>query len=229
MSNLPDGIAAVVGAITALGALGTASAGLVDATKAFDGGFSNFGMGHLNKALEPFASALNTATTDWKKLVRANWINGAPKEDQKAAVKSLIRLGLSSANADGIAKAGHVNAQALKTALSNVETGKVNGTDDVNVLGRLNAMIDLAMDAGFERADQQYRNACKLASGAVSVVLAVWAGQLLAGMGVAGLDRMQVLFPSILAGLLAVPISPIAKDLASSLQAAAKAVQAVEK
>jgi hypothetical protein len=49
------------------------------------------------------------------------------------------------------------------------------------------------------------------------------------GYAVTGIDTSHLLWPSILAGLLAVPIAPIAKDLTSSLQAAANAVQAVNK
>ncbi|HEY2751553.1 hypothetical protein [Phenylobacterium sp.] len=229
MSSLADAVAGTIATITALGALGTGAAGLVDASKAFGGGVSNFGLGYINAALKPFAAALDNATPAWPELVRASWINGMPKEDQKAATKSLIRLGLSAVNSAEIAAAGHVDAAALQTALTNIQSGAPSTVADVNTLGRLNGMIDAAMDAGYERADQQYRNASKVAAGAASVVLAVWAGQLMKGYAVTGLDTGHLFWPSVLAGLLAVPIAPIAKDLASSLQAAASAVQAVKR
>ncbi len=234
MSNLTDALAATIAAITALGALGTAAAGLVDATKAFWGGVSNFGFGHIKTALAPFKAALDNANPDWQDLVHASWINGVALDDQKMAVKSLIRLGLSAANYAEIAKAGHVDPEALKTALTNIEAGTSATAPgltsaDANVLGRLNAMIDTAMDAGFERGDQKYRNASKVAAGLFSVALAIWAGQLIPPDRASGWSSTSVFWASVLAGLLAVPIAPIAKDLASSLQAAAAAVQAVKK
>jgi hypothetical protein len=229
MSNLSDAVATTVAAITAMGTLGTAAAGLVDASKAFLGGISNVGLAYIYKALTPFAPALDNTNPAWRELIRASWINGAPKEDQKAAVKSLIRLGLASGNAAQIAAAGHVDPAALQTALTNMETGLASSPADINVLGRLNGMIDTAMDAGFERADQHYRNASKLASGVVSVILAIWAGQLMKGYAIAGVDTSHPFWPSVLVGLLAVPIAPVVKDLTSSLQAAANAVQSVSK
>lgn len=229
MSNLPDAVAGMVATITALGALGTAAAGLVDASKAFGGGVSNIGFGSVTAALTPFAAALRNANPQWRDLVRANWINGMAKEDQKSAAKSLVRLGLSADCAAEVAAAGHVDEAALRTALTNLQTGVASTVADINVLGRLNGMIDAIMDAAFERADQQYRNASKVAAGLASVALAVWAGQLMKGYEIPGIQSAHIFWPSVLAGLLAVPVAPIAKDLASSLQAAAGAVQAVRK
>src|ERR1700761_2378757 len=96
-------LTSVVGAIAAIGGLGVAAAGLVDGTKAFWGGISNVGFGRIKKALQPFESALKRVDHDWTDTIRAGWINGVPKEDQKATAKSLIRLGLSSAHAAKLA------------------------------------------------------------------------------------------------------------------------------
>ena len=229
MVTVSDALSATIAAITAMGALGTASFGLVDATKAFWGGLSNIGLGDIYKALGPFQTSLAAATPDWKLLVRANWINGAPKDDQTAQAKSLIRLGLSAKTAPALAKAGHVDAAALEAAMTKSETGVALGKGDLELIGRLNAAIDVAMDTGFERADQRYRNACRLAAAAVSVVLALWAGHLLVVAKVPGFDDDATVWPlALFAGILAAPIAPVAKDLASSLQAAAKAVSAVK-
>ena len=234
MSNLTDALAGATAAITAAGALGTAAFGLVDATKAFGGGVSNCGFGYVERALKPFAAALNHANADWRLTVRANWINGVAKDDQKAAAKSLIRLGLSSANAAALAVAGHVDETALRAVLTAVETGGPLTTQDAQLLGRFNAAIDAAMDAGFERGDQKYRNASRLTAGLFAVVLAVWAGYLLYVHGVPpktaslwGFWDSPYLWPSVLAGIVAVPVAPIAKDLASSLQTAGAAVKAI--
>ncbi len=235
MSSLTDALACATAAIAAAGALGTASFGLVDATKAFNGGVSNFGFGHIRKALKPFSAALKHAESDWALSIRANWINGMAKEDQKSAAKSLIRLGLSSDNAAAMAEAGHVDPASLRRVLIAVETGGPLTTQDAQLLGRFSAAIDAAMDGSFERADQQYRNASRVVAGLFSIGLATWAGVLLyASDLVPGAKATPFLaspyfWPSILAGVVAVPIAPVAKDLASSLQAAATAVKAVKR
>ena len=156
----------LVAAIGAIGGLGTAAFGLVDASKAlFDGGISRCGFQHVLAALKPFESALNDGEADWKLTIRANWINGVPKEDQKAAAKSLIRLGLAADNAEALAKPGRVDPAALKALIQRIDNGDKLGPQDVNLLGRFNAAIDAALDGGFERGDQQYRNASRLAAG----------------------------------------------------------------
>ena len=233
-----DSIAATVSVITAMGALGTASFGLVDATKAFFGGVSNFGLRFVFRALKPFAGALTHANREWRMVVRANWINGRPKDEQKEVVKTLIRLGLRAENADHLAKAGGVDPKALKDAMTALETGQKLTPVQADVFGRFNAVIDASMDAGFERGDQQYRNASKVAAGLFSLGLSWWAAYLLrhAPLSVAsnlpastaangGFIFSPLFWWASLVGLLAVPVAPIAKDLASSLQAAAKAVK----
>src|SRR6266436_10419985 len=105
----------LVTAIGAVGALGTAAFGLVDATKSYRGGVSNVGFGDLTVVLSRFAVALDQAlgSNEWRTVVHAHWINGRPKDEQKAIVKSLIRLGLSPETAPDLAKAGHVDPEAL--------------------------------------------------------------------------------------------------------------------
>jgi hypothetical protein len=117
-----------------------------------------------------------------------------------------------------MAAAGHVDAIRLTEIIRAIEAGTLLTTSDADLLGRFNGAIDAAMDAGFERGDQQYRNACRLVAGLFAVGLSVWAGALVS------VD----FWTSVLAGLIAVPLAPIVKDLASSLQAAATAVQSVK-
>jgi hypothetical protein len=80
----------IPGAIAAIGALGTAAFGLVDASKALWGGPSNLGFGFIKECLEPFANALAVADTSgvhgrdtFLNTLKANWLNGVPMADQK--------------------------------------------------------------------------------------------------------------------------------------------------
>jgi AcrR family transcriptional regulator len=236
MENLSTSLATTVAVITAMGAFGTAAFGLVDATKAFWGGVSNVGFGSVLKALTPFAEALDGGSALWRDTLRANWINGVAKEDQKTAAKTLIRLGLPSADMTKLGALANLSPAALQTAMNNIKAGTSLTLADTQTFGQLNAVIDAAMDAGFERGDQAYRNACKLAAMIMAVGLAVWAGWLVRGVPTlpAWLEakgpylQSHLLLWSIFVGVASVPIAPIAKDLASSLQAAAAAVTSVK-
>jgi hypothetical protein len=234
MNDITTALASTTAAIAAAGGLGTAAFGLVDATKAFGGGVSNCGFGHVRTALAPFSAALASTSSDWMVTIRANWINGVPKDDQKAAAKALIRLGLSAGNARAMAVPGHVDPDRLDAIIKAVEAGAPLTSQDADVLGRFNAAIDAAMDAGFELGDQQYRNSCRLVGGVFAVALALWAGYLIDRAGLSTLpDHAGYLFSStfwaaLFVGIVAVPLAPVAKDLASALQTAANAVQAVK-
>jgi hypothetical protein len=164
------------------------------------------------------------ANSDWLLTIRANWINGMAKDDQKTAAKSLVRLGLNSKNAAAMAAAGRIDPVQLTAIVTAIETGAALTPTDANVLGRFNAAIDAAMDAGFERGDQQYRNACRLAAGVIAVALSVAASVLQHHRW-----ALHDIAVAVLIGLVATPLAPVAKDIASSLQTAASAVQSVKK
>jgi hypothetical protein len=99
---MPDNVLTgnITNLIAAAGGLGTAAFGLVDASKAVAGGMSNPGFGYIRQAVEPFVgtatggSATPTAFGPASILatLRANWLNGVAKADQKAVAKSLIRF-----------------------------------------------------------------------------------------------------------------------------------------
>lgn len=93
--------------IAAIAALGTSAYGLVDTTKVLWGGVSRVGYGRIREALLPFSPALvNALGVNWANAIYSMWLNGAPLDEQKAKAKSLIRLGLTSENAEELANAG---------------------------------------------------------------------------------------------------------------------------
>lgn len=216
------------GLVSSIGALGTAAFGLVDATKVYRGGVSNIGFGFIRDAVTPYKSALALVNADDPlATVRANWLNGVAKSDQKAAVKSLIRLGLTTTSADALAAAAPgIDAGALKAASLKVDGGQALTEDDINVLGRFDAIVDAQMDAGFERADQQYRNAAKVLAAAFAIVLAVLGGAVMSDY--TGADGTKNLIVALLVGVISTPIAPIAKDLASALGTAVSAMKAAK-
>ena len=155
------GIPNIGDSIAAIAALGTAAYGLVDAAKAFWGGPSVAGYGRIKAALAPFNPALQTlGNAPWQTL-RANWLNGVAKADQKATAKSLIHLTLSPDNASKLARAVDIDADALEAVAKKIDKGTDLAKSDIDVLGRFDALVSAVLDAAYERADQQYRNTAK--------------------------------------------------------------------
>jgi len=211
--------------LIAVGALGTAAFGLVDGSKAFRGGISNRGFGYIRNALTPFEPALSRALgdnpeCDWRAVMRSHWISGREKAEQKAIAVGLVQLGLTRDNAETLAPAGQVDPFALRDVVVALESGRELSIEQINVLGRFKATIEARIDAAYDRADQVYRNSARLAAGVVAILLAVVAAAL---MDPDGNDR-NLYFKAVLVGLVAVPLAPIAKDVASALATAAGAL-----
>lgn len=229
-------IANVIAAIGAVGALGTASFGLVDASKAFWGGISNVGFGHILRGCEPFLGVIRRATgpEDWRWLLLAQWRNGRDKEAQKALVRSLVRLGLTQGAVEELSDIANITPAELEALVVKLRDGVELDGSDINILGRIDQAIGYRIDAAYERADQQYRNVARISAGAVSIVLALFVGVVLQSQETPEALRLtgqylgvsNTIWAAILAGVLAVPIAPIAKDLMSALTAAMGAVKA---
>ncbi|MES0042233.1 hypothetical protein [Mesorhizobium sp. M0091] len=213
------------GILSAIAGLGTAAFGLVDSTKVYRGGVSNIGFGFVRDVVTPYKPALALVNAeDPLAIVRANWLNGMAKADQKATVKSLIRLGLTAKTVADLGKAAPgVDVAALTAASAKIDSGQALDEVDINVLGRFDAIVDAQMDTGFERADQQYRNAAKVLAAIFAVILAVVGGALLYD----GLHTNTVI-ASVLIGLVSVPLAPISKDLATALGTAVSALKAAK-
>jgi hypothetical protein len=211
--------------LAAVSALGTAAFGMVDATKVYRGGVSNIGLGFIVDAVKPYEAALQLVNVaDPYATIRGNWRNGVAKADQKATVKSLIRLGLTPDSALSLAAGAPGSDPAtLQTAAAKIHTGQALTEQDINALGRFDAIVDAQMDAAFEHADQSYRNSAKVIAAAFAIVLAlvgVWA---IEGAGVTAGDLVKALF----VGILATPLAPVAKDITTALGHAVTALKSV--
>jgi len=216
--------------VAAAAGLGTAAYALVDSSKAFFGGVSNYGFGHIKRVVSGLFSKSAWGTDSANPIhleavlatLRANWLNGTALTDQKAIAKSLIKLRFDQDNAPELAKATGVNKDALSSIAGKIASGDTLTQQESDVFGRFDLMLTAILDEGYQRADQSYRNSAKAWSIAVSVFLAV-AGALVVD------DPAFSVPKAILVGLVATPMAPIAKDLTSALQAGVKAAQAFRK
>jgi hypothetical protein len=214
--------------IVAIGALGTAAFALVDTSKAFFGGVSNVGFSNIRKMLDKVYGGTDHRSNDRKTassygsvrgVLRANWINGAMSfGDQKAIAKTLLKLRLDTNTAPHLASLTGVDETLLKSVATKYTSGGALVPDEQNVAARFDLQLSTLIDEGYQFADQRYRNWSKLAAVPVAV-------------GLAYLGRYALNDPSIpelgalICGLLAAPLAPVSKDLASALQASVKALQ----
>lgn len=215
--------------ILAVGGLGTAAYGLVDAAKAFGGGISRRGFGDIKKVISKFISAPVTSSSQGSALalpsvldtLRANWMNGMALADQKSVAKALVKLNLTSASAGQMATAAGVNAEILESVAAKLATGEKLTDAETDAYGRFDLLLSSLLDQGYQRGDQRYRNSAKLAAVPVAVALALIGAWTVYGKGhfvLAGL-----------LGLVATPLAPIAKDVASAIQAGTKVAQSWKK
>ncbi|HEV3482096.1 MAG TPA: hypothetical protein VGR97_07180 [Candidatus Acidoferrales bacterium] len=214
--------------VAAIGGLGTAAFGLVDASKAVfpvnDIGFP--GIRRMLEALTP-GPATNALSQD--KIVatlRSNWINGTDLGSQKAIAKSLIKLNLSPGNADALAIATGVDPTVLMAVATSIATGTPLTAAQNDVYGRFDLIVTALLDETYQRSDNFYTNWTRAIAAAVAVVLAVFGGFI----ALQGLHSwLSIVARSVLVGLLATPLAPIAKDLSSALAVAVNTMQLVKK
>jgi hypothetical protein len=222
--------------ITAIGALGTAAFGLVDALKSAFSFINRIGLGHIQDVvtgLVPDQTGVGLPAKPVNALprqniletVEANWVNGTDVASQKAIAKSLIKLHLSAGNAPGVAAKTNVDPDLLISVATKNAAGEPLLPEESDVFSRFDLIVTAMIDEAYQLSDQVYRNATRALAMLVAVALAVVAGWSLAGNSF----NLRGLVLSAVVGLLATPLAPIAKDLSSALATAVNTMQVVKK
>lgn len=234
--NIPD-------AITAIGALGTASFGLADATKAFGGGISRCGIRNIRNAIKPLFGE-NPSPSDRSNPLTygsilanltANWMNGTDLASQKAIAKALLKLRLDPDNAATYAVATGLDAHELITIARGIRQGEALTAPQADAFGRFDLALTALLDEAYQRADQRYRNSAKLLAGLFAISIAVVGGWILSSQTPMGQQQPSSywfspnMWGAVLAGALATPLAPIAKDLTTALAAAVDVAQKMRK
>jgi hypothetical protein len=218
LQNLPQ-------VITAIGGLGTAAFGLLDASKVFGGGVNHIGFTGIRAAVRQLtdAGAPVNALSQRKILatLQANWMNGTHLGGQKAIAKSLIKLNLNPGNASVLALATGVDPDVLKIVATKIAAGASLISSESDVFARFDLIVTALLDEAYQRSDQAYRNWTRALSALIAVALALAGGRML---------HPSVDWPvAVLVGLLATPLAPVAKDLATALATAATTLQFVKR
>jgi hypothetical protein len=216
--------------ITAVGALGTAAFGLVDASKAVLP-INNIGFGRIKKTVQSLTPGKGSNALSQSHIIEtlhSNWINGTDLNSQKAIAKSLIKLNLSPANAPALAAETGVNSADLTAVATSIAAGTPPLTPpQTDLYGRFDLIVTALLDETYQRSDDVYRNWTRAIAAAVAVALAI-AGGFIVFNGV-DMTPAKIVGTSVLVGLLATPLAPIAKDLSTALATAVNTMQAVKK
>ena len=210
--------------VTAIGGLGTAAFGLVDASKALGGGVNHIGFGAIKKTVTLLTPGNPTNSMSQDRItatLQANWFNGTDLGSQKAIAKSLIKLNLSADNAAALAAATGVDSSVLKTIATKIATGTALASTESDVYARFDLIVTALLDETYQRSDNLYRNWTRAIAAMVAVALAIAGGYMLSPTPNNG--------ESVMVGLLATPLAPIAKDLSTALATAVNTLQSVKK
>jgi hypothetical protein len=215
--------------ITAIGGLGTAAFGLVDASKVLWGGVNHIGFPGIRAAVAPLTLVNTSAGQSANAMpqqkilatLQANWLNGTDLGSQKSIAKSLIKLNLNPGNAAALANATGVDVGVLTDVATSIAAGTPLTPAESDVYARFDFIVTALLDEAYQRSDQVYRNSTRALAALVAVALALTGGMMV---------QPAVDWPvSLLVGLLATPLAPIAKDLSSALATAVNTMQLVKK
>ncbi|MGA2357096.1 MAG: hypothetical protein ABSG02_21590 [Terriglobales bacterium] len=218
--------------VTAIGGLGTAAFGLVDATKALWGGVNHIGFGAIKTTVASLTPGNPTNALSQQKIIetlQANWFNGTDLGSQKSIAKSLIKLNLNAANAAALAAATGVDSATLTTVATKIAAGTPLVGNESDVYARFDLILTALLDETYQRSDDFYRNWTRAIAGIVAVALAVVGGLTLNGVTPNGKVDWLNIGKSVMVGLLATPLAPIAKDLSTALATAVNTLQLVKK
>lgn len=225
----------------AAGALGTASYGIVDGMKVvawFDlAGFERlFASGRRwpishRATLDSLLPALRAAYGDETiGLLRAQYRAGRGQGELPRTLRQGVRLGFGMLDADAIVGCAvglglprpiaEMASEALVLARRQraPASGEAPvppppiGEDSRAALARMETAIDARIDAALALADKEYGTQSKVHATAVALAIA---------FGV-GLYLQQPWWACLIVGLAAVPIAPVAKDIATAISEAVK-------
>lgn len=235
ISHLP-----IAETITAIGGLGTAAFGLVEALKPAFPFINRMGLKHIQAtvaSLTPDQTGPGLPSSPPNALPRkniletieANWVNGIDVTSQKAIAKSLIKLHLSAGNAEAAAARTNVDPALL----TSIATKILNGTSllqaESDVFARYDLIVTAMLDEAYQCSDQVYRNGARALAAILAVVLSIAGAWTLVGSGFWQPVHWQDIGLAILVGVLATPLAPIAKDISTAIATAVNTMQAVKK
>lgn len=203
--------------VLATGAVGVAAMGVAEGAKTL--WLPPVGFSKLLKEIDWARSALKISYgDDYLEMIESLFRNNRRKGDLPRILRQGVRIGMNNETAVSMAKVvGGVAGDSFVKVANKVNEGQKLEPDEQNILGRFEVAADARIDGAFALAERAYINGIHLRAFIASFILSFGAAY---GLGA---DSGGYLIASIV-GITAVPIAPIAKDMAKGLQSAAKVV-----
>jgi hypothetical protein len=216
--------------VLATGAVGTAAMGIVEGFKTTR--LPPIGFWKLRQELGWASDALIISYgVKYEDMLSSMFRSARGSGELPRILRQGVRIGLTEQTAQIMAQTVGV---ADPDKLSAVAKKLVAGTDisnmpiERNLLGRFEMAVDARIDAALAMADRAYKNGLRLRAFVVSLVLALIAARLMyipdPKTPEAGFLSSDLFVLALIVGLTAVPIAPIAKDVAKGFQSLAKAL-----
>jgi len=156
---------------------------------------------------------------DGRDFLEALYRKDRIKGDLGKTLRQGLRVGLAPDNAQDLAaQFGVVEGEALQAAARKLQAGQDLEDEERGIVGRFELAADARIDAALALSDSVYTGTMRLLASVVALALAIIAGATLPG----GLD--QNLTRALIVGVAAVPLAPIAKDLATGFKQARTAI-----
>ncbi len=215
--------------ILAAGALGTASFGIVEGLKWTPLG--TIGFKSIQKKLgNTVMKALESAYgPDFLDYLTSLYRNSKSSGELSKTIRQGVRIGLTENIARGLAKSvGVVDGVILESVAKSLESGEELSQIQRSILGRFELALDARIDSALADANTKYVGGMRVAASLFSIIISVATAITLffTESSISGLFTMAgILIQSVIIGLVAVPIAPIAKDIVSAIQAASKTVR----
>jgi hypothetical protein len=225
LQNLPQ-------IVMAIGGLGTAAFGLVDATKVLRGGVNYFGFPDIRNrisSLVPGKSTNALGLTDVLATLKGNWYNGTDLASQKAIAKSLIKLSFNPDNAKQMAVTAGVDPDLLLEVAQSMASGTALTLAQSNVYSRFDLILTALLDETYQQADQKYTNYTRFCAMIFAVLLSFGGACIIDNNYPWALSSWSQFWEALVIGLLATPLAPIAKDISSALSTAVNTLQLAKK
>lgn len=209
MENIGSDIVNNLGTtVLAVGALGIAAFGIVEGFKG--AGLGLLGFGQIGKLLgEHVLNALKIAYgDDYLSVLKVQYRTGRSSGDLTRSIRQGARIGLTPNNAkDLAASVGVVDGDKLQKVTEAVMAGEELDDEQRGILGRFELALDARIDAATAMANYRYANSMRVAASVVAVVIAL----------VVAIILEANLLLALVVGIAAVPIAPIAKDVATAI------------
>jgi len=174
----------------------------------------------LKQLLEPGVFEQPVIARIKREVLEIHYRGDHDPESVKRVLSRAIRLGLPELNQAQLneiaGRYGNLERAAVQRAMAQLRGAEALDSGSHTVLERLMAAIDVHLEGAALRAAADYRHAARAAASLVAILLGAVVGLFLWATTVegGGASFLRALF----LGVIAVPVAPIAKDLATAIK-----------